>query len=171
MSPSVHPFLGPHYIGSLGAEREAMKWAALWRLSQNVNTPTLFRTDSWTTAGQAQGLIGTASVDQSFSSLRGCFQALEAALPDRLQVEHTPGHCGDPYNDFADWLATEERKHSFYYKRQKLSMDTWRPLLPYLWMLFSQTDGLPIVGRKRISCSSSIAPISTCNLCEQGARN
>ena len=92
---------------------------------------------------QAQGLIGTASVDPSFASLRGCFQALEAALPDRLQVEHTPGHCGDPYNDFADWLATEERNRSFYYKRQKLSMDIWRPLLPYLWMLFSQTDGLP----------------------------
>ena len=141
--PQCPSFLGSTYIGSLGAEREAMTWAALWRLTQNVNTPTLFRTDSWTTAMQAQGLIGTASVDQSFASLRGCFQALEAALHDRLHVEHTPGHCGDPFNDFADWLATEERKRSFYNKRQQLSMDIWRPFLPYLWMLFSQTDGLP----------------------------
>ena len=141
--PHCPSFLGSTYVGSLGAEREAMTWAALWRLAHNVDTPTLFRTDSWTTAMQAQGHIGTADVDASFTSLRSCFQALEAALPDRLQVEHTPGHCGDPYNDFADWLAREERRRSFYSKRQAISLDLWRPFLPYMWMLFSQTDGLP----------------------------
>ena len=141
--PHCPSFLGSTYVGSLGAEREAMTWAALWRLAQNVDTPTLFRTDSWTTAMQAQGQIGTADVEASFTSLRSCFQALEVALPNRLQVEHTPGHCGDPYNDFADWLAREERSRSFYGKRQAISLDLWRPFLPYMWMLFSQTDGLP----------------------------
>ena len=62
---------------------------------------------------QALGQIGTAHVDTSFASLRSCFQALDAALRDRVKVEHTPGHCGDPYNDFADWLAKEERIRSF----------------------------------------------------------
>ncbi|CAL1154687.1 unnamed protein product [Cladocopium goreaui] len=146
--PSCPSFVGAKYVGSLCAEREAMTWAAIWRLSQNIDTPTLFRSDSWTTAMQALGQIGTAHVDTSFASLRSCFQALDAALRDRVKVEHTPGHCGDPYNDFADWLAKEERIRSFYYKRQAISMDLWRPFLPYMWMLFSQTDGLPALSAK-----------------------
>ena len=140
---SCSSFLGSIYVGSLGAEREAMTWAALWRLSQNINTPTLFRSDSWTTVMQAQGLVGTATVDGAFTALRSSFQALEAALQERLEVAHIPGHCGDPYNDMADWLVKSERARSFYYKRQAISMSIWRPFLPYFWMIFSQTDGLP----------------------------
>ena len=140
---SCSSFLGSTYVGSLGAEREAMTWAALWRLSQNINTPTLFRSDSWTTVMQAQGLVGTAAVDGAFTALSSSFQALEAALQERLEVAHIPGHCGDPYNDLADWLVKSERARSFYYKRQAISMSTWRPFLPYFWMIFSQSDGLP----------------------------
>ena len=101
-------FLGSKHLGSLLAEREAMTWAALWRLSHNINTPTLFRTDSSTTACQATGDMGTQTLDISFQMLRSCFQALESALGERLEVEHVPGHCDEPYNDLVDWLAQEE---------------------------------------------------------------
>ena len=95
--------------------------------------------DLWTNNRWSKSLGGSRILCDTTS----CFQALEVALPNRLQVEHTPGHCGDPYNDFADWLAREERSRSFYGKRQAISLDLWRPFLPYMWMLFSQTDGLP----------------------------
>lgn len=136
-------FLGSCHIGSLPAEREAMTWAALWRLSQNVNTPTLFRTDSSITASQSTGAIGTQTLDLSFQILRGCFQALETALGDRLEVEHIPGHCNEPYNDLVDYLAQQERVKSFYFPRQRLDMRQWRRFIPYLWMVFSTADGLP----------------------------
>ena len=136
-------FLGSHSIGSLPAEREAMTWAALWRLSHDVNTPTLFRTDSSTTASQSTGIIGTQNLDTSFQTLRSCFQALETALGDRLVVEHVPGHCDEPYNDMVDWLAQRERQKSFYFPRQKIDLRQWRAFLPYFWMVFSTKEGLP----------------------------
>ena len=139
----------PHYLGaeSLGsdiAEREALTWAGLWRLAHNVATPTLFRTDSKISALQATGQIGCHDQGSSFQCFRGVFQALETALPGNcLQMEHIPGHTQEPFNDMVDWLAKMERTKSFYCQRQKISMTTWRKILPHFWTFFSFADGLP----------------------------
>ena len=39
-------FVGTDQIGAEYAEREALFFASLWRLSINLNTPTVFRSDS-----------------------------------------------------------------------------------------------------------------------------
>ena len=84
-------YAGAQHIGSYIAEREAMLWAGLWRLSQNVQIDTVFRTDSSSTAAQASGDMGSAIVDESFMVFRGVFQALESALPgEALCIEHIP---------------------------------------------------------------------------------
>eukprot|EP00435_Cladocopium_sp_Y103_P015908 s2948_g3.t3 len=79
--PDSPSFAGAQHTGSLVAEREGMIFAALWRLVLNTNRPTVFRSDSLLSCDQAQGRIGTASVDTSFTLLRGLFQALESSMP------------------------------------------------------------------------------------------
>eukprot|EP00435_Cladocopium_sp_Y103_P016152 s505_g4.t1 len=138
------PSLRARHIGSFIAEREAIAWAGLWRLSQNSSTDTLFRTDSFTTAAQALGTMGCSVLDDSFKIFRGVFHALESVLPgEALQVEHIHSHCNEPYNDFVDWLAKQERERSFYYPRQRVNMHRWGPVLPHFWILLSSHDGLP----------------------------
>ena len=51
--PDSDYYLGACHLGSYIAEREAMTWAGLWRLAQNTQIDTIFRTDSFTTAAQA----------------------------------------------------------------------------------------------------------------------
>ncbi|CAL1167790.1 unnamed protein product [Cladocopium goreaui] len=54
-----HPWhIGSRAIGPWVAEREAMIWAFLWRIGLNRRTPTLFRSDSSLTIGQAEGTLG-----------------------------------------------------------------------------------------------------------------
>ena len=95
--PQSEHFIGADGIGSYLAEREALAWAALWRLSQNSKVDTLFRSDSLTSARQALGLMGCTERTLSFNVFRGLFQALEAALPPgALEVEHIHSHTGEP---------------------------------------------------------------------------
>ena len=122
----------------------AMSWAGLWRLIHNSSIPTTFRTDSMTTELQARGHIGNPTNTESHETIRGIFQALESLLPgDALQFCHVPGHCGEPWNELCDYLAKLEIRKSRYFRRPHLTMRTWRPALSYLWMIFSQHDGLP----------------------------
>lgn len=111
--------LGANRVGADVAEREALSWSALWRISQNWKIPTCFRSDSRTTLGQASGDIGAP--DETFRILRGSFQALEAALgPQGMHYSHVPGHSGEAWNEMCDWLAKEERKKSFYCPRPNI---------------------------------------------------
>ena len=41
------------------------------------------------------------------------------------------------------WGAKCEGRQGFYLPRPKFSLTKWRPLLPYLWMLFDQRAGVP----------------------------
>ena len=142
--PDSPHFLGADSVGSNIAEREALTWACLWRLAHNIATPTLFRTDSQISAWQATGQSGSSDFGSSFQCFRGAFQALETALPgDALQIEHIPGHTQEPFNDMVDWLARKEREKSLYCRRQNISMDIWRRLIPHFWTFFSSADGLP----------------------------
>ena len=93
---------------------------------------------------QARGVIGASQCDESFMILRGCAQLLESALgSEGVLFDHIPGHAGDPYNEFCDHIAKQEGRKGFFLKRPKLELQTWRPLIPFLWMLFDTSSGLP----------------------------
>lgn len=137
-------FLGTSHTGSDAAEREAMFWASFWRLTNNTYVPTVFCSDSSVTCLQATGKMGTNAYDETFRCLRGTQQALEAFMPaGTLQVRHVHGHASDPWNDLADYLAKHVRTKGYYLPRQPVSMHKWKPLIPFLWMMFSENSGLP----------------------------
>ena len=137
-------FLGTTQIGSEHSEREALFWAALWRLSVNLTIPTVFRSDSVTTADQSLGAAGCRDDHPTFSHLRSIFQALQAALPpDCLEVQHVRGHAGDPWNELADHLAKTEATVGHKLRRQSIDLRKWKPVFPYLWMIFERHAGLP----------------------------
>jgi len=137
-------YVGADRIGSAIAEREALLWAMIWRVGQNSNIPTVFRSDSMLALQQARGDIGALCCDESFQTLRGCAQLLESALaPGDFVLEHVPGHAGDPYNEFCDWGAKAEGRGGFFLPGPNFQLATWRPLLPYLWMIFGASVGAP----------------------------
>ena len=140
-----HPWsLGADRTGSAISEREALTWAMLWRIGQNSNIPTTFRSDSLLALHQAQGAIGAASCDRSFQTLRGCAQLLDSALGDHgLLFDHVPGHAGDPFNEFCDHIAKMEGRKGFYLRRPRIDLSTWQPIIPFLWMLFDTQAGVP----------------------------
>ena len=141
-----HPWhIGSRAIGPWVAEREAMIWAFLWRIGLNRRTPTLFRSDSSLTIGQAEGTLGAAHYDDTFGLLRGCHQLLTAALPDDcIRMEHLYGHNNEPWNEMADHLAKMEARKGLFLPRGDFCIAPWRPLIPYLWMVFGSQDGLPM---------------------------
>eukprot|EP00435_Cladocopium_sp_Y103_P072923 s200_g41.t2 len=153
-------YIGAQHIGSFVAEREAMTWAGLWRLSQNSRVDTVFRTDSWTTAQQSCGDMGVSTIDDSFKIFRGVFQALEVALRhEAFQVQHLHGHTNEPYNDMVDYLAKCERERSFYHLRQKINMNQWRTLIPHFWMVLSTNEGIPVFCRNGFDvCPPALPP-------------
>jgi hypothetical protein len=140
-----HPWhIGSRAIGPWVAEREAMLWAFIWRIGLNCRTPTLFRSDSSLTIGQAEGTLGAAHYDATFGLLRGCHQLLSAALPeDCIRMEHIYGHNNDPWNEMADHLAKLEARNGLFLPRGDFRIAPWRPLIAYLWMIYGQPDGLP----------------------------
>eukprot|EP00435_Cladocopium_sp_Y103_P028957 s1060_g7.t1 len=139
-----HPWhIGATRIGSLIAEREALTWAMIWRIGINSRIPTVFRSDSLLSLGQAAGQVGTAVCDLSFQVLRGCGQLLQTSLGPDFVLDHVLGHLGDPWNEMTDVLAKAEARNSFYLPRPSLDMPKLAPRIPYLWMLFGHADGIP----------------------------
>ena len=137
-------FLGTDQIGSEFSEREALFWAAMWRFSINCTIPTLFRSDSVTTTDQALGKAGCADQHPTFHHLRCIFQALQATMPrECLDVSHVRGHAGDPWNEFADYLAKTEACIGHKLRRQRVNLKTFLPALPFMWMIFDERSGLP----------------------------
>eukprot|EP00435_Cladocopium_sp_Y103_P050390 s595_g15.t1 len=143
--PDAPHYTGTEHIGADAAEREALLWAGLWRLSQNHRLPTLFRTDSSLTKGQALGEIGTSQDHAPLRLLRATFQALDAVLPnDCLRVEHVMGHAGDALNELVDFFAKREATQSLYLPRQQIDLRTWTPVLPHLWMILTESPDVPV---------------------------
>ena len=128
------------------AERTALTWGAIWRLSQNVDVDTWFCTDSAVSGAQAFGQMGTSDPDESYTIFRGAFQAaLQAAMPsDRIHWHHVKSHTGLVYNEFVDIAAKRECAQSFYLPRQRLDMNFWKEVFPHLWMILAGPKwGLP----------------------------
>ena len=142
--PTSNAHLGAKRIGADIAEKEALSWAALWRLSFNQKTPTCFRSDSRVALGQAAGTTGAAEMDETFAFLRGAFQAIEAALGrDGVQYQHVPGHAGEAWNEICDWLVKRERQRSFYCPRPRMDMRKWKAAMSHLWLIVGQHADLP----------------------------
>eukprot|EP00438_Fugacium_kawagutii_P010157 Skav235745 [mRNA] locus=scaffold1612:161426:167122:- [translate_table: standard] len=143
---------GRYYIGSyrLGpdiAEKEALFWACIWRLSVDDNVPTLFCSDSETSKRQAEGTMHGHSAQETTHALRQVYQALEAAIgPTHCGVRHVVAHAGDPMNEFVDVLAKFEAKHGHNLTRFNLDMRSLRPGLPFLWMKYGDPCDLPVVS-------------------------
>eukprot|EP00435_Cladocopium_sp_Y103_P046037 s104_g13.t1 len=137
-------FTGTDQIGAEFAEREALLFAGLWRLAINSTIPTIFRTDSSTTADQAAGRAGAVQEHPTHALLRGTFQALQSGLPSGdLLIEHVRGHTGDVWNELADFLAKTEAATGHHLQRHKIHLPSLKHSLPYLWMLFESQAGLP----------------------------
>ena len=157
--PAGRPFLGTECLGSEAAEREALTWALLWRIAQNHRIPTCFCTDSNVTRAQAAGEMGAALLSDPFKCLRGAAQALAAMLPgDCLRLTHVRGHSGDPFNDFVDYAAKQEREKSFYLPRPTFNMNHLRKFVPHLWTLFHGEAGLPILCQDGFSAPPPALP-------------
>ena len=133
-------------IGADMAERSALIWAALWRLSQNVSIETIFCIDSAVTGSQAFGETGSTVADRSFRIQRGLIQALEAAMPkDHLHWHHVRSHTGLIFNEFVDLAAKREAAQSFHHPRQRISMQRWHSIIPHLWLIFAGPRwGMPL---------------------------
>eukprot|EP00435_Cladocopium_sp_Y103_P009245 s1408_g2.t1 len=139
-------FTATDQIGAEFAEREALLFAGLWRLALNSTIPTIFRTDSSTTADQAAGRAGFANLHPTHELLRGTFQALQAGMsPDTMLVEHVRGHAGDVWNELVDFLAKTEASIGHHLKRQDIDLVVLRPCIPYMWMLIACDAGLPLL--------------------------
>ena len=125
-------FIGATHAGSDAAEREALFWSMMWRISINDSVSTTFCTDSQLTQAQASGVVGSHQSTESFQMLRGAAQTLAAILPhDKLRIQHVKGHSNDPLNDFVDFAAKAEREKSFYLPRPKFSLCKLRKFIPY----------------------------------------
>ena len=169
--------IGTTTIGSAPAETEALFWAGLWRLQQRNRIPTVFLSDSQMVGGQASGETGSSSGDEPYHHLRAVFQALAACLPqDQLRVEHIRSHTGDPYNEFADWMAKSEGRKSWNFRRQTVDMSNFKYVLKHLWMAvrgqcdvppLTQTGfaidppELPVPHQPVLSADSTSSPITT----------
>lgn len=142
--PRVDHHAGATRIGSDTAEREGLIWSGLWRISCNVDTPTLFVVDAQSAGNFARGDSGTASLTTGHYLVRGIHQALEQALgKDNYGIHHIRSHRGDPWNEFADVAAKQACKRT-YRPRQKIVMHEWGTVLPHFWMFFNGVaHGLP----------------------------
>lgn len=141
---ALNHFADADRIGSDIAEREALLWAALWRIRLNISVPTIFRSDSALNVHQAQGLVGAIDATPSFRHLRATFQLLGTLLPhEHLIIEHIHGHCGEPWNEGVDFLAGHEASKSFHMARIGLDFARFRNMLSFLWMIFAESLGMP----------------------------
>eukprot|EP00434_Breviolum_minutum_P041297 symbB.v1.2.036738.t1/scaffold5124.1/size30633/4 len=139
-------FTGVDRVGADVAEREALLWAGLWRISVDTNVPTTFCYDSKVAGHFAEGQFGTLNPTPQHRLLRGTFQALHSLLgQEYLQMFHVYGHRGLLWNELVDAGAKYNAHHVCYHPRQDIDLQSWGPFIPYLWIFF-EGDELPRLG-------------------------
>lgn len=152
-------FIGAKTLGSASAEREALFWAGLWRLSQNTNLPTYFCYDSTTAGNFAAGMCGTPELTLQHVLLRGTYQALESALGNRMAMVHVHSHQGHLWNEVADIAAKHVSNKAVFIPRQDIDLQLWRHRIPYLWMMFEKRAGLPTLHCDGFDVSPPATPL------------
>eukprot|EP00438_Fugacium_kawagutii_P000288 Skav210752 [mRNA] locus=scaffold1498:120794:126919:+ [translate_table: standard] len=138
---SGHPHCwGTTLHGSDQAEREALLWAGLWRCLQDVDTPTVFVSDSDLTLGTATGAYQVPSRQLPAQLLRGIFHFLEQGIGRAsLSTHHTYGHCGDLWNETADSLAGLGRT-SPDLPPWPIDLATLQQHIPFWWLAASSSS-------------------------------
>ena len=77
-------FTGVDRVGADVAEREALLWAGLWRISVDMNVPTTFCYDSKVAGHFAEGQFGTLNPTPQHRLLRGTFPS--PTQPPRTRI-------------------------------------------------------------------------------------
>eukprot|EP00438_Fugacium_kawagutii_P004159 Skav232894 [mRNA] locus=scaffold4134:102405:109879:- [translate_table: standard] len=147
--PEHDHFWGTSLLGSDQAEREALLWASFWRCTLGSTISTTFVSDSVATLGTCSGEHGIDPTQPAASRLRALCQCLEQGLGfEHISYHHTFGHCGHPWNELADFLATFARSLDCAPQWPVRFQDHF-DFLPYWWMATSQggrTAGLSVHG-------------------------
>ena len=137
-------YSGVNRLGADIAEREALIWAAIWRLQLNSTIPTTFCYDCVAAGRFASGQQGANEVTAQHSILRGLHQALQSAIGDEfLSYHHVKGHSACVWNDIADAAAKLCLRQVRFHKRQAFDLRKWTPVIPHLWLLFGHRPGFP----------------------------
>ena len=130
-------YTGVDHAGADVAEREALIWAGLWRLSIDSDIPTVFCFDSVTAGHFASGQFGSSQPSAQHRLLRGIFQSIESLLgQEHFGMHHVHGHCGLVWNELVDAAARYNSSTVCFNLRQALNVQKWRTVLYHLWMLF-----------------------------------
>ena len=124
-------YLGSRNTGSL-AEWEGMFWSLLWRIGLKPQYPS---------PGKRPKALLRAWPVLSLSAWS--ISAFGDCPSSRSPLDWAHGHNGEPFNDFTDHVAKIEANTSLFLPRPPLSMQSSRPLLPHLWLLFGQKIGGP----------------------------
>ena len=162
-------YSGVTRLGADIAEREALIWAALWRLQLDSSIPTTFCYDCVSAGRFASGQQGAHEVTAQHAILRGLHQALHSAVGDRfLSYHHVKGHSACVWNDLADAAAKLCLRQVRFHRRQEFDLRKWTPIIPHLWLLFGTGNGLSSLPRWRCS-STSWSPGKTHYLQDQFA--
>ena len=136
-------YSGVTRLGADIAEREALIWAALWRLQLDSSIPTTFCYDCVSAGRFASGQQGAHEVTAQHAILRGLHQALHSAVGDRfLSYHHVKGHSACVWNDLADAAAKLCLRQVRFHRRQEFDLRKWTPIVPHLWLLFGTGNGL-----------------------------
>eukprot|EP00438_Fugacium_kawagutii_P028741 Skav229641 [mRNA] locus=scaffold649:305538:311334:+ [translate_table: standard] len=139
LDPSAPSHIRSKTTHSTRAEKEALTWATLWRVTHQQMLPTAFLSDSSAALATALGDGGDMSED-SARILRSAIQTLQTRLPGQaLLYEHTRGHAGQFWNELADQLATVARCQALPPTVHPPHED-WQELLPHLSLLLSVPD-------------------------------
>ena len=150
--PQSPAYIGAERIGSDVAEREAMFWAGIWRLTYDDTIPTIFLSDCATAGQFAFGHCGTTEQGPALQHalLRGVYQALETALTTRcVYLQHVKGHSGEIWNEFCDIAAKWSANTVHWLPRPQLDMRILQHLIPSLWMyLADDKAGLPPITQE-----------------------
>eukprot|EP00438_Fugacium_kawagutii_P010365 Skav231995 [mRNA] locus=scaffold719:415087:427369:- [translate_table: standard] len=122
-------------IHSTKAEKEALLWATLWRLSLPLEMATVFLSDSSSGLQLAEGTAG-ALPDEATALLRSSTLALQQRLTgDLLRFSHTKGHAGQFWNELADRLASKCRDNKGPPGVIQVLQPSWKLVVPHLWTI------------------------------------
>ena len=134
-------FTGVERVGADVAEREALLWAGLWRLSIDSDVPTAFCFDSIAAGHFADGTFGSTNPTLQHRLLRGVFQTIQEILGhDKFLMHHVHGHCGLLWNELVDAGAKYNSRHVCFNKRQQIDLRKWQPVLQHYWIFFAGRD-------------------------------
>ena len=153
---SSYYHLGSDRVGADLAEKDALFWSALWKLSINSSIPTCFRSDSTVLSHKDMYcLIRTSSriwaVTARLAYPLACVAFFKhwslswtTTVYSMIMLQVMQGNLGmNCVTALHNKKGLKERAKSFHFLRPILDFRKWKTVMPHIWMLLSQHDGLP----------------------------